>query len=166
VGAGDKQDASRGGQGTKSPGGTGPGSPPSDDASSAAPRADGNDSSGSDGNGSLRGSGDSGQESRAPGTKDGPGSNRSRSHEAKRSGDRAQDERGGKRDQRDRDAKAEPTAGVAADDETDDDVVVTGDLPEEPASDSGSPVATVTGIGLLALLGAGAGVSAWRRRRT
>ena len=50
--------------------------------------------------------------------------------------------------------------------DSDDDVVVTGDLPDAAPPDNGTPVATMTRVGLLALLGAGAGVTAWRRRRS
>lgn len=45
------------------------------------------------------------------------------------------------------------------------DAEVTSELPDEPAVDDGSALATAFGVGLLALLGAGAGVTAWRRRR-
>jgi hypothetical protein len=44
--------------------------------------------------------------------------------------------------------------------------VVTGDLPQEPTVDDGSPLATVAGLGLLALLGVGAGATAWRRHQS
>jgi hypothetical protein len=67
-----------------------------------------------------------------------------------------------KSDRMERELAAEPNPET----DSDDDVVVTGDLPDAAPPDNGTPVATMTGVGLLALLGAGAGVTAWRRRRS
>ena len=51
--------------------------------------------------------------------------------------------------------------------ETDDGVVVTGEVPSaaDDAQDDGSPASLLIGLGLLAVLAAGAGLTAWRRSR-
>jgi len=51
--------------------------------------------------------------------------------------------------------------------ESDDGVVVTGEVPAaaDDAQDDGSPASLLIGLGLLAVLAAGAGLTAWRRSR-
>jgi LPXTG-motif cell wall-anchored protein len=42
---------------------------------------------------------------------------------------------------------------------------VSGEIPKHSAATASSPTATLAGLGVLALLAAGAGVTAWRRTR-
>ena len=172
-GGGDNGGANAGGPGSDAPADVAPTEPPEADtapSSSGAAVGTGGGASGTRSD-SAKGSAGRQPDSTSPNDDDqsGPQGGGSKSDRKDR-GARAGGERGEKGADRERpksrSADAQRTADVAADRDGDEEVVVTGELPPEQTAGNGSPVATMTGVGLLALLGAGAGVTAWRRRRT